>query len=559
LAVVVWVAAGPWLVVAAPHVLATTSSTAPALSQCTAPPTATVPFQLTKGAVACQELTDSDKLLGDDIGVPFEYYVPETCTSANPCPVLYLLHGFGGDFTEMLGARGDTKVPAWVAAETSEPPAGFETHPWDYADPTTWSSEGVAPLDMILVAPLGQTIADPNAYGPASGMDSYWVDWNPRYAKGGTSPRYSTPAPKFATFLTTELPRFVDANLPASTGRDSTAIAGVSLGGYGAYDLGLQHPDLYAAMLAVSGAMNFLFAPAPQPGMETLPVGVQPPAPVTYTPLPAATGTVPGLPLPSQVGTFTTALDAFGDPVADQAYYRGNMPTDLAMNGRASSASGDQLLGIDDFWNDMVPEQAVSQVAAGQAPSDLQHDIGSEPLENIVFPMNVDMEAAFAQQGVENEFAVHQGNHSDVYRNAWLRGLEAFAYGRMTHPLDHGNPHASPSSFDYRSISTDFTIWGWHFSALDPVLFAKGQLAPRPSVEFLNLRNVSCNALTLQGTGVVQVTVPDGCHTGNSGDTTFTVDLGPDQPVDEPLGASALPVYGTTKTVELTARRGGNG
>jgi S-formylglutathione hydrolase FrmB len=549
LAVAVWVVAGPWLVIAGPRLLGGTAAASLDLSACSPPPAAGTTVTPVVGIVACQELTDSADLLGNGLAVPFEYYVPPACSSASPCPVLYLLHGFGGDFTEMLGKPGDAKVPAWVAAETSGPPAGFETQPWNYADPTTW--QPMPALDIILVAPLGQTLA--GGYGPAPGMDSYWVDWNPRYGVGGTSPRYGTPAPRFATFVTSELPSFVDANLPAATGRASTAIAGVSLGGYGAYDLGLQHPDLYAAMLAVSGAMNFLFAPAPQPGMETLPVGVQPPIPVTYTPLPAATGAVTGLPLPSQAGTFTTALDAFGDPVADQAYFRGNMPTDLALNARAYDGAGNQLLGIDDFWNDMVPEQAASQLAAGQTPSALQDDVSSEDYENIVFPMNVDMEAAFAEQGVANQFAIHQGNHSDVYRNAWLRGLEQFA---SAHLSKGGDPHAPAAAFDYRSVATSFSIWGWQFSSWEP---GRVGAQPRRTVQFLNLRDVSCNALTLQGTGAVVVTVPTACHTGVNGARTFEVDLGPDQPVDEPLGASALPLYGSTQTVPLTDLHGGNG
>jgi len=506
---------------------------------CSPPPSSSTPFQRIVGAVACQQLTDSQNLLGQGIAVPFEYYVPPSCTAAKPCSVLYLLHGFGGSYTEMLGSPGtDPKTLAWVQAETSEPPPGFESAPWDYFDPSTWiSPPGLPSLDMILVAPLGQTL--PGGYGPQPGMDSYWVDWNPRYALGGDQQRYDTPPPRFATFVTRELPDFVTAYLPAGSGRDYSAIAGVSLGGYGSYDLGLQHPDLYSAMMSVSGAMNFLFAPAPQPGMVTLPVGIQPPQPVTYVRLPAPTGPLTQAPLPAEVGTFITALDALGDPVADHAYYRGNMPTDLAMNGRAYTAAGAQILGIDAFVNDMVPERGAERLASGD-PSALQNDLSSEPFENIVFPMNVDMELAFAQQGVENTFAIHQGNHSDVYRNAWFRGLEEFAYARLRH-AGHGNAaSASAASFDYRTISSDFSIWGWHFTV------------KRQPVEFLILRSVSCDALTLQGTGVVTVTLPQSCRTGLDGEPTFSVDLGPDQATDEPLDASATPVYGRSVTVELT-------
>jgi hypothetical protein len=384
-------------------------------------------------------------------------------------------------------------------------------------------------LGLILVAPRGQTL--PGGYGPQPGMDSYYADWNARYAKGGDQQRYNTPPPRFESFIVDELAPFVEANLPAGSGREYRAVAGVSLGGYGAYKLGLQHPDEWTSMMSVSGAHNFLFAPAPQPGMETLPVGVQPPVPVSYMPLPPVTGAAATAPLPSQAGTFITALDAFGDPVADQAYFRGNMPTDLAMNGRAFDKNGVQTFGIDGFVNDMTPAQTLSG-----DPSAVQSDISSEPFENIVFPMNVDMEAAFLQQGVANTFAVHRGNHSDRYRNAWFRGLEEFAASRLA----GGTPPKPPVVFDYRSVSRDFSIWNWHF-AVD-----------RQPVEFLTLRSVGCNGLTLQGSGRVHVSVPPSCQTGINGESTFTVDLGPSQATDEPLGLGATPVYGRTVHVTLT-------
>ena len=229
------------------------------------------------GRVACQELTTH--LLGAGIPAPFEYYVPPECAGAAACPVLYLLHGFGGDYTEMLGTPGTTSS-AWIAALDAAPPPGFEAAPWTYADPHTWLPRRHLP--MILVAPHGQTL--PGGYGPGPGLDSYWVDWNPRYAAGGDQPRYPTPAPQFEGFILHELIPFVEANLPAGRGRDARAIGGVSLGGYGAYKLGLQYPDQFTAMLSVSGAHNFLFGPAPQPGALTSPVGIQPPAHVRTPP-----------------------------------------------------------------------------------------------------------------------------------------------------------------------------------------------------------------------------------------------------------------------------------
>jgi len=144
---------------------------------------------------------------------------------------------------------------------------------------------------------------------------------------------------------------------------------------------------------------------------------------------------------------------------------------------------------------------------------------------------------------VANTFAVHRGNHSDIYRNAWFRGLEEFAYGRLAHGDGTGKPARPAKIFDYRSINRDFSIWGWQFHV------------DRQPVEFLTLRSVSCDGLTLQGSGTVEVAVPRSCHTGLNGSSTFKVDLGPPQATDEPLGLGATPVYGKTVTVTLTRVR----
>lgn len=461
---------------------------------CAAPPEPGQPAASVVGTVACQELTTHD--LGNGIPAPFEYYVPAGCAPINrvECPVLYLLHGFGGSYTEMLGTPGTTSS-AWIQALDRSPPAGFEPAPWQYYDPRTWKQAPA--INFILVAPLGQTL--PGGFGPAAGLDSYWTDWNPRYALGGDQQRYATPPPKFEHYLTYELPAFVESFLPAATGRAGRAIAGVSLGGYGAFKEGLQHPDLWSSTISVSGAHNFLFAPAPPP----LPPGVSPPIPITYTRLPAPTGPVTGLPTPQQLGTFLTALDALGDPVADQAYFRGNMPTDLAENGRAG-------IGIDSFVNDMVTRRS--------------QDAGDTPFEVIVFPMNMDMQLAFDTSGVANTFAIHQGVHSDIYRNAWFRGLIQFASAHIQ------RPDPTPVSFDYRTIRTQFSIWGWSFS---------GQ---RAAVEFLDLSNVNCDQVTMQGSGTWTVTPPASCHVHH----TLSVDLGASSPVDQPV-----PVFGRTATVHI--------
>jgi hypothetical protein len=162
-------------------------------------------------------------------------------------------------------------------------------------------------------------------------------------------------------------------------------------------------------------------------------------------------------------------------------------------------------------------------------------DAGGTPFEVLVTPMNVDMQAAFADVGVENTWAIHPGNHSSVYRNAWYRGLLEFAYVRLQHPDGNGTPPPVPTTFNYRSVNRHFSIWGWTFDV------------ERDSVEFLTLKSVSCSSITLQGSGVVTFTVPPSCGAYEP----ITVNLGPSAPVDEKGGAGAASVYGTTKTVLL--------
>ena len=478
---------------------------------------------LVVGSVSCL-LVPSQFVGGDD---PVSYFIPPACDPVlgRRCPVLYLLHGFGGDYHGMLGRAATPS--GWVQALTAGPPVDPRSvaDPWDYG-PATWVPKPA--LDLILVAPHGRTL--PGGYGPAPGLDSFWTDWNPRYGKGGDSPKYATPPPRYSAFLTDELLPYVEAHFPTLPGREWRAIAGTSLGGYGSYKNALQHPDLWTSMGSVSGAHNFLFAPAPDPLPASSPVGLQPPVPTGYVRVPGTAANVPLAALPSQAQGFAAALLALGDPAADQAFYRGNMPRDLAVNAHAQGDAGVQSLYVKGFSNDTVPRRAADA-----------SDPGGIAFEDIVLPMNVAMESAFAAEGVANDYDLHPGIHSDPYRYPWLREQLEAQYARLAHPGGDlpGSPPSAATRFDFRSISTDFSVWGWRVHV------------DRTPVEFLNLRDVTCRSLTLQGTGVVTATVPDACPTPTTRGRTFTVDLGPSMPADEPAGAGATPVYGRTVSVDL--------
>jgi S-formylglutathione hydrolase FrmB len=118
-------------------------------------------------------------------------------------PVVYLLHGgAGGNSAQWTSGGG--------AAE-----AISDGHP------------------VIIVMPDGGKV----------GWFTDWVDQS-----GG--------AQKWASFYLTQLVPWVDANLRTIAAKSGRAIAGLSMGGYGAVRLAQDRPDLFGAVASLSGAVD---------------------------------------------------------------------------------------------------------------------------------------------------------------------------------------------------------------------------------------------------------------------------------------------------------------
>ncbi|MGN6474252.1 MAG: hypothetical protein ACTHK4_11480, partial [Mycobacteriales bacterium] len=76
----------------------------------------------------------------------------------------------------------------------------------------------------------------------------------------------------------------------------------------------------------------------------------------------------------------------------------------------------------------------------------------------------------------------------------------------------------------------------------------------RPVNEMLRITNATCNGLTLQGTGVVTVKVPNHCPHARKQVRVVTANLGPSMPTNQSAGEDALPVYGRTIHIDLKAK-----
>lgn len=61
---------------------------------------------------------------------------------------------------------------------------------------------------------------------------------------------------RYWTFVSRELPTLVESFFPISDKREDTFVAGLSMGGYGAFKMALSRPEKFAAAASLSGALD---------------------------------------------------------------------------------------------------------------------------------------------------------------------------------------------------------------------------------------------------------------------------------------------------------------
>lgn len=60
----------------------------------------------------------------------------------------------------------------------------------------------------------------------------------------------------YFTYIAEDLPDFIERLFPASPKREDRFVAGMSMGGYGAYKLGLSYPERFAAIGGIAGSYH---------------------------------------------------------------------------------------------------------------------------------------------------------------------------------------------------------------------------------------------------------------------------------------------------------------
>lgn len=140
-----------------------------------------------------------------DKNITVVYVVPDKAIGKQACPVIYLLHGYGGDAKNWI-----TKKPELM----------------DIAD-----EKGI-----IFVCP--------------DGNDSWYWD----------SPKDATF--RYDTFVSSELVEYTDKHYATIADRKARAITGLSMGGHGALWLAITHKDVFGAAGSMSGGVDI--RPFPQ-------------------------------------------------------------------------------------------------------------------------------------------------------------------------------------------------------------------------------------------------------------------------------------------------------
>jgi len=266
-------------------------------------------------------------------------------------PVLYLLHGSDGDWR------------AWTDQGHAER-----------------LTEG---FDAIVVMPDG-------------GAEGWYTDWAP--SSSGDS------RGAWERFHLGELVPWVDAHLPTIAQRSARAVAGLSMGGFGALSYAARRPDLFVAAASFSGAVD-LGTPA---------------------------GSAPDVVDAEPWGPWTAA---------DAVTWRAHNPADLAANLRGLALT----------------------LRAGNGDAGGPLGGGDDPLERTLHAQNDSMATRLRRLRIPVTYDDYgAGAHDWPY---WERDL-ARTLPSLT--ATFARPPALPARFDYISGEQTFTIRGYRVTSTAP-------------------------------------------------------------------------------------------
>lgn len=225
---------------------------------------------------------------------------------------------------------------------------------------------------------------------PDCGIAGWYADWAQPGAQG---------QPRWESYLIGQLLPWVDATFRTTGHRGGRAVAGLSMGGFGAMSLAARHPDTFVSASSFSGAVDNRYSP--------------------------------------ELVTTTSALDGgtptsvFGDRETDEIVYRGHNPVDLAGNLRG--------LSVDLYTGN-------GQDHSGGVPN---------PVETVHEQETLNLDAALTSAGVAHHLDDYgDGGHDWPH---WNRDLRAAA----PRILRAFRPAADPTTFTVSAAEPAFSAFGY--------------------------------------------------------------------------------------------------
>lgn len=283
--------------------------------------------------------------------------LPDGYAEGTAFPVLYLLHGGGDDFRSWTDKGGAT--------------------------------EATESVPMVVVM-------------PDAGNGGFYSDWVRDDAHG---------RPKWETYHLTELLPWVDATFRTDARREGRALAGLSMGGFGAMSYAARYPDLFVGAASFSGAVDtnlYTFIPNIAAGRD---------------------GGAPGA--------------IWGDRRTSAIRWRAHNPWDLAGNLRGMALAVRTGTGLPGPLNER-----------GTRP---------DPVESIVCHESFRLHTKLRRLRIPHEWHCGNGTHDWPY---WTRDLRA-TLPLLCRTFDH--PPAALTSFEHTSAEADYEVRGWTVHMTRPV------------------------------------------------------------------------------------------
>jgi S-formylglutathione hydrolase FrmB len=271
---------------------------------------------------------------------------------------------------------------------------------------------------------------------PDGGGGGWYSNW---YNGGRGGP------PQWERYHVDQLIGLVDQRYRTVAARRGRAVAGLSMGGFGALSYAARHPDLFAYAASFSGGVDL------NARLGSAPIGRV-----------AVDGTA-----------FRDGGDPdsiFGDFVTDNIRWQGHNPRDLAANLRG--------LGLALYTGNGAPGGPL-----GGAALDI--------IELGAHQMSVNVHNSLTKRGIPHLWDDYgPGAHTWPY---WARDLREVLPSLMAR---FAQPVAKPKRVTYRSTERTYAVYGWRVAVR------------RPNVEFSFLRGAGARGFALTGSGRATVTTP---------------------------------------------------